>query len=338
MRQSRGEPASQAAGVEHSRAIAEVQAAITVAQRCPRDETASLKRALESCGMMEVAETAFFKLPRGGSSVTGETIHLATELARCWGNIRYGIMELSRDEEAHTSEMLAFAWDLQTNISVPHTFIVPHKRDKRGGPELLIDMRDIYENNANNGARRLRECIFRILPPYLKEQAKARCYATLESGQGSTPLPTLIVQAIDAFEKIRISKDRLEAKFGPSAAWNKTDIAALQVSIRSINRREISADDEFPRAGADEVNTLARAIVDKAAQAKDEPAGEHPAITKAQDLIAKAEGAKSQSDFDAVELEASTHRDAIEAVDPDLAARVDAAITAAEQRTKSEGE
>lgn len=332
MRQARGEPASQAAGVEHSRAVAEVQAAVAVAQRCPRNEAQALARALESCGTMEVAESAFFKFPRGGATVAGESIHLATELARCWGNISYGIMELARDDERHVSEMLAFAWDMEANAQSRQTFLVPHKRDKRGGPELLIDMRDIYENNANNGARRLRECIFRVLPPYLKEQAKTRCYETLEKGQGSTPLPTLIMHAIAAFEKIGVSKDRLEAKFGPSAGWSKADIAALQVSIRSINRREVSADEEFPRNGTEDVTAKARQLTQAAAKAP------HPAIEKAGAIKVAAEAAQTEADFAAVEQEAAAHRDAIEAHDADLAAQVDAAITAAERRIKSKGE
>ncbi|BBD98023.1 hypothetical protein SAMIE_1015240 [Sphingobium amiense] len=263
-RQSRGEVASQAAGVEHSRAVAEVQAAVTVAQRCPRDEARAIEKAKTSCRQWEVASTAFFKLPRGGESVTGETIHLAVELARCWGNIDYGIMELARDDSAHESEMLAFAWDLETNTKARMTFIVPHKRDKRGGPVLLTDMRDIYENNANNGARRLRECIFRVLPPYLKEVAKATCYGTLEKGKGDKPLEVRAAEAVEAFKGIGIARDRLEAKVGLVRNWTAADIANLEVSFMSIKRNEVSADEEFPRGGVDETVEQARAIAHKA--------------------------------------------------------------------------
>ncbi|MEA3044539.1 MAG: hypothetical protein QOH47_2377 [Sphingomonadales bacterium] len=259
--QARGESASQATVIEQSRAIAEVQGALVVAQQRPRDETRALATALESCRTKEVAETAFFKFPRGGQTVSGETIHLAVELARCWGNVAYGIVELSRNDRAAESEMMAFAWDLQTNTRSTMGFIVPHKRDKRGGPETLTDMRDIYENNANMGARRLRECIFRVLPPYLKEQAKAACYKTLQGGSDEKPLAVRLTEMADAFAAINVSRERIEAKLGPIAKLTPTDLANLIVSYRSINRNEVSADEEFPRVGVEEATAAARKLV-----------------------------------------------------------------------------
>jgi hypothetical protein len=46
-----------------------------------------------------MAETAFYSYPRGGQTVSGASIRFAEELARCWGNIEYGIKELSRDKD-----------------------------------------------------------------------------------------------------------------------------------------------------------------------------------------------------------------------------------------------
>lgn len=248
MRQRRGEPASQSAGVEHSRAVAEVQAAVTVAQARPRNESIALNRVMESCKTIEVAENAFYKFRRGSETVSDATIRLAEELARCWGNIDYGIMELGRDDAAGMSEMLAFAWDLETNTKSRMTFLVPHRRDTKSGPRALTDMRDIYENNANNGARRLRECIFRVLPPYLKERAKQECHETLRRGTGNKPLKVRVADAIHAFEGLGISLDRLEAKLGASPSWTDVDVANLEVSYRSIRRNEIAPDEEFPPA------------------------------------------------------------------------------------------
>lgn len=343
MRQSRQEPASQATSIEMSRAVAEVQAAVTVAQARPRDESYALKRAVESCRTWEVAEGAFFRFPRGGETVSGESIHLAVELARCWGNIDYGIMELDRDDTNAVSEMLAFAWDLETNTKSRMTFLVPHRRDTRSGPKMLTDMRDIYENNANNGARRLRECIFRVLPPYLKEQAKQACRETLEKGQGEKSLQVRIAEAISAFEKIGINADRIEAKLGKSAKWTAVDVANLQVSYRSISRREVSADDEFPRIGTEETVQKARKIADKAREQpepqtgrSDEQHGDQhdgtdgsPAERKTSELIEIATTAADMEALEAAQAEANKH---LPALPDDLAARVTAALDAAEAR------
>lgn len=278
MRQRRGEPASQATSIEQSRAVAEVQAAVTVAQARPRNESIALNRVLESCRTIEVAESAFYKFKRGNETVSDASIRLAEELARCWGNIDYGIMELDRNDDRQMSEMLAFAWDLETNTKSRMTFLVPHRRDTRQGPKALTDMRDIYENNANNGARRLRECIFRVLPPYLKEQAKQECYETLRKGTGDKPLNVRIAGAIESFQGRGISLERLEAKLGKSSSWTDLDVANLQVSYRSIVRQEISADEEFPRIGADDVAREAQQIIEQR-KSTNPPVTDYPPVS-----------------------------------------------------------
>ena len=249
--------ASQATAVEQQRAIAEVQAMVIVAQRTPRDLTRCLARMRESCQQIGLAEGAFFKFPRGGQQVAGPSIHLARELARCWGNITYGIQELDRDDVKHRSEMVAFAWDLETNTRSSTSFIVPHLRDKRGGAEVLLDMRDIYENNANMGARRLREMIFSVMPRWFTDDAEGVCMETLKNGGGDEPLPKRITAAIAAFEAMGIARDRIEAKLAiPLDKLTPTDLARLRVTYKSIERGEVTAEDEFPLIQAAAVQSM----------------------------------------------------------------------------------
>lgn len=254
---------SQATNIEQSRAVAEVQAMVLVAQRAPRDETRAMTAALQSCEQFEVANRAFFSFRRGNSNVNGSSIHLATELARCWGNIDYGIMELDRDDAAGHTEMMAFAWDLETNTKSRQTFFVPHTRDTREGKKPLTDMRDIYENNANNGARRLRECIFRVLPPYLKAAAEDRCRKTLERGDSDEPIAVRIANGLAAMAKIGVSIDRIEAQYGKSANWTPVELANLQIAYKSITRGETTADEAFPRVATDDVTKQLRALAGK---------------------------------------------------------------------------
>jgi hypothetical protein len=238
---------SQGTAVEQSRAVAEVQAAIVVAQQCPRDINAAIAEMRQSCQQQYLAERAFFRFPRGGQTVSGPSVHLARELARCWGNVQYGLTELRRDDEYGESEMQAWAWDVQKNSRNSSTFIVPHKRDKRGGAEKLTDLRDIYENNANNGSRRVREAIFAILPPWFVEEAKELCAKTLRDG-GGKPLNIRVADAIKAFEGLGITLDRIEGKLGrPSTRWTEHDVAQLIVTFKSLQRGEITAEDEFPQ-------------------------------------------------------------------------------------------
>lgn len=236
----------QATAVEQARAVAEVQAAIVVARQCPRDLVNARRQMLESCGQMTLAERAFFRFPRAGQTVSGPSIHIARELARCFGNIQYGVSELRRDDEHGQSEMQAWAWDVENNTRTASVFIVPHRRDTRTGQIALVDQRDIYENNANNGARRVREAIFAILPPWFVQEALAACEKTLQDG-GGEPLPQRISKAVEAFAGLGVTEQQLVERVGRGTAqWTPHDIASLLVVFQSISRGEVSREDEFP--------------------------------------------------------------------------------------------
>ena len=99
---------TQTTAVEQARAIAEVQAAVVVAQNCPRDISRAVAEMRDACGRMALASRAFYAVPNRGN---GPTVHLARELARIWGNLDYAVRELRRDDEAGVSEILASAWD-----------------------------------------------------------------------------------------------------------------------------------------------------------------------------------------------------------------------------------
>lgn len=265
----------QGTAVEQSRAVAEVQAAIVVAQQCPRDVNAAVAQMRESCRQRGLADRAFYRFPRAGGAVTGPSVHLARELARCWGNVQYGLVELRRDDEYRQSEMQAWAWDVQTNTRNSSTFVVPHVRDTKEGAKPLTDMRDIYENNANNGARRVREAIYAILPPWFVEEAKELCSQTLRDG-GGKPLPQRIADAVKVFEGRGVSLSRLEQKVGrPSAKWNEYDVAQLGITFKSIERGEITVEDEFPPERVTMAEIQQQAVSPAAPAAQDPPMDEH---------------------------------------------------------------
>lgn len=250
-------PASQSTTIEQSRAVAEVQAAVVIAQERPRDVAGALAALEESCRQLPLAEVAWFRYSRAGSQISGESIHLAREVARCWGNLQYGISELGRDDGAGVSEMRSYAWDLQTNTMNAQNFIVPHARDTKQGRKAIVDLRDVYENNANMGARRVREAIFAVVPRWFVDRAKDVCRQTLERGDSDKPLGQRISEAIAGFDGQHISRVQLETKLGrKSGQWTPGDLAALTVIYKSLQRGEATAADEFPpeRVTAQEIS------------------------------------------------------------------------------------
>lgn len=195
--------------IEASRAIAEAQGKLIIAKRFPRDEVQAYNRAAQACQRQGIAEKAFFSYNRAGNTVSGPTIRFAEELARCWGNIDYGIKELSQDEGK--SEMQAYAWDLETNAQSVQNFTNPHIREVNGKSKMLTSQRDIYENNANMGARRLRSRILAILPNDLVDMAIAECKKTL-AGNNEEPLIDRVKKMIIAFSKLGVTQEQIETK------------------------------------------------------------------------------------------------------------------------------
>lgn len=246
------EPArvGQSTAVEQSRAVAEVQAAIVIARQFPRDTQSAIRAMNDACRNKQLALQAFYSYKRSGANITGASIYLARELARIWGNLDVSVRELRRDDEYGQSEMIAYAWDLETNTRVSTGFIVPHFRDKsEKGPERLTSMRDIYESNANNGARRLRECIFAVLPKWFTDDAQDRCRKTIEDG-GGIPLPQRISNLIGLFAKeYDVDEARLEGFLEkPSSKWNEYDLGQLFIVGQSLRRGERTVSEAFPVA------------------------------------------------------------------------------------------
>lgn len=224
--------------IESSRAVAEAQGKLIIAKRFPRNEVASYNRVMQACQRKGVAEKAFYSYPRGKDVISGPTIRFAEELARCWGNIDYGIKELSQDDGK--SEMQAYAWDLETNAMSVQNFTNPHKREANGKAKTLTSQRDIYENNANMGARRLRSRILAILPSDLVDAAIAECKKTI-AGNNDEPLIDRVKKMVIAFGKFGVTQEqietRLKRKIDTMTAEDFVEYTGIYNSIKNGERK-----------------------------------------------------------------------------------------------------
>ena len=111
--------------VEQQRAIAEVQGAIILAKKFPRNPIEALDRILVSCQRPGLAEQALYSYSRGGTEITGPSIRLAEAIAQNWQNLQFGIRELEQRNGESTVE--AYCWDTETNIKQTKTFQVKHE-------------------------------------------------------------------------------------------------------------------------------------------------------------------------------------------------------------------
>lgn len=223
--------ASVTAAMATTRQAQEVQAAMIVAKKFPRNPTESMNRILDSCTRRTLAESAMYSYPRGGQEVTGPSIRLAECIAQNWGNIDFGYIEL--EQKNGESQVMAYAWDLETNTRQSKVFNVPHRRDTKKGSVALTDSRDIYELIANQASRRVRSCILAVIPGDVIEAAVKQCELTLTGGK--MPLNERIKNVVDKFAELEISAEQLAGFIGKNVeAFSVQDVVRLGKIYRSI--------------------------------------------------------------------------------------------------------
>lgn len=263
--------------VAQSRAAQEVQAAMIVAQRFPRDQSKAFTRIMTACKRRSLAERSTYVYPKGGQSVTGPSIRLAETLAREWGNIDFGIVELEqRDGE---SIVMSYAWDLETNTRSTKIFTVKHLRHTKKGDYKIDDPREIYEMTANQGSRRLRACILAIIPGDITEAALDECDKTL-SVNGAEPLVDRVRKMLSAFSELGVAQEMIEKRLGHNVtAIVESEFASLRKIYTSI-KDGFGAREEFFELLANGNSRLADVQAAKAAKPSgDVPPPPQPAAT-----------------------------------------------------------
>lgn len=253
------------AAMATTRQAQEVQAAMVVAKRFPRDERASNDRILSACQRRSLAESAVYVYSRGGTEVTGPSIRLAECLAQNWGNIDFGYIEL--EQRNGESQVMAYAWDLETNTRQSKVFSVPHVRHTKKGDYPLSDPRDIYEMVANQAARRVRSCILAVIPGDVIESALKQCDLTLKS-RNKMPLEDRIKEVVRVFgEEYGVTPDQLRNYIGKNIeAFTETDMVRLTKVYRSLKDGIIGSDYFMQR--------LTETPEESAPAAEPEPTGE----------------------------------------------------------------
>ena len=281
---------TQATGAEMmvSRQTQEVQAAMVIAQKFPRNVDASYTRIMQSCKRKSLAERAMYEYPRGGENVTGPSIRLAEMLAQNWGNIDFGIVELA--QRPGESEVMSYCWDLETNTRQTKIFTVPHVRQTKKGAKALTDPRDIYEMVANQGARRLRACILGVIPGDIVDAALQECNKTLRSDK--EPLADRVRKMVAVFQNdMGIPMECLEQYIGcKTSAFTEQSIVRLRGVYTAIAEGRANREDYFALPTADRLEApsvdanTGEVITPQAAEKSAGAAAEAPQAVSMNDL------------------------------------------------------
>ena len=249
-----------------NRELARIQGEIFMAKKFPRDYERSLKAVQASCQRLSLAQSAVYQYARGGSNITGPSIRLAEQLARCWGNIRSG-WEVQED----TPDVIyirTYAYDIETNTQAERSFGVPMIRHTRQADTPLTDPRDRYEMCANQAARRLRACILEIMPSDVVDYAIGVCTETLKKNIKITA--DTATKMLDSFAEFRVNKEMIEAKIQRKvSALDTTSYILLQRIYKSLQDGVGKPEDFFDMTIGG--NKLAEPEAKKESPEKEEP-------------------------------------------------------------------
>src|SRR3990167_10782158 len=201
--------------IESSRAATEMQSAFLIAKKFPRDETASYNRVMTSCKRISLATQAIYNLPISGKNQSGPSIRLAEVLATSWGNLRFGFHEYGREDGK--SSCKAFCLDLETNTNSEIDFEVEHfievgtKGNK--SKKFISDPSELDRLIANRGSKKLRQCILKVIPPDVVEDAMNQCKETIKKGDGS-PVSDRVRKMVVAFGNLSVTQEMIEKRLG----------------------------------------------------------------------------------------------------------------------------
>lgn len=210
----------------------EIQSAIIIARKFPRDEETARKKFMAVCGRASFAEDSMYSFPRGGKEITGPSVHFAREFARLWGNLRFGV-EIIRDDD-DTRQIRPFAWDVETNTLVYADDSFSKKIQRNGQWKKTDDERELRELTNRHGSIGIRNCLLQLLPKDMTEDALNKCKKTL--GRGIKADPTgAHSRILRAFKEIGVTESELETYLDHELDSSTPDeIADLRGIYKSI--------------------------------------------------------------------------------------------------------
>jgi len=261
---------------EASAKIQEVQAGIFLAKQFPREKFQIMKSIQTQCMSKAFAEDAMYSFPRGGKNVSGLSIRAAEMIANNWGNLNYGWEILS--QSTTESQVVAFAWDMQTNTRNQIKFTIKHERKAQGKVRKIEDPRDVAEMIANYGSRYLRTCILRVIPAEVQSTARNQIVATLAGG--SEDLSERIPVMIKKFGKLGITVKHLEKRLGHSLETvDQEEMLELIQIFKTLDDNMASASNYF-EGFAKETSDSSKELTKQFKKPVEKPAKKAPAEEK----------------------------------------------------------
>lgn len=223
----------------------EVQAAIFLAKKFPRDPRAAWSSMMKACQRPNFAKRVRWTKPQGGSPISGPSVHLAREAARCWGNIRFGFDIIYDSEEDRV--IRCWAWDMETNTKPFQDMLIKRRiqyKDKQTQKTMYRTATDLDMLSLTNSqaARGVRNCLFNLLPVDLIEDSVEAALKTMRSNTGDPDKEKKSL--IFRYSKLGVTIEMLDRCVGTSS-WSPEHIITLTELLQAIKEGEAKVDEVF---------------------------------------------------------------------------------------------
>lgn len=237
-----GPSAAMVAAAESAKA--QIQCAYMMALQCPRSYFTAEQAVVKACENPLFAEKCEYKLPRGGTMISGPTIRLAELIRREWRNIFTTERVMHDDERQMIIQVTAI--DLETNSIETAEVIVPKTVERKyvkDGQEILSERENslgkkVYTVRATDSevdmtrkamiSKALRNAIFRLVPAELVQVALATARQTIARADAADPKDATR-RLIVCFEEQGVSIEKIEKFIGHTLEKSTTaDVKKLR--------------------------------------------------------------------------------------------------------------
>lgn len=207
----------------------EIQTAIVVAQKFPRNEDKIFQQFVHgSCKRLGLALVAQYYFKRGkrkddsgnyvDNIIQGPTVKFARELTRIWRNVRYGSIPIGESEESR--QILSYAWDLETNVWIQQGDLFEKTVEKKDGYHAA-DERELRELTNRRASIGIRNCLLQIVPPDFIDDGIAQTQDTIKlsmSDKNSPQFQDVKKRIIGGFSALNVPIEELEQYIGHALA------------------------------------------------------------------------------------------------------------------------
>jgi hypothetical protein len=262
-----------AAEVLAAQAKATIQARYIVAERRPRDGDAVRQKMMRECERTSFAESALYKKPVGGKTISGLSVRYAEAVARVYGNLLIDPAIIYDDATKRIVRVTAT--DLETNTTYSKDLLiektVERKQLKQGQQALssrlnsygdrvfLVEATedDTLTKEAALMAKARRQLILMLVPGDLQDECSDAINSTIAKKVASDP-DAEKKKLIDAFDDLGIRVEQLKMFLGVDdlSALTPKDLITLRGVYTAIrdgetNWRELMEQREAARGGKD---------------------------------------------------------------------------------------